>query len=135
MLESNKSKTMKENYRNNFWLIKIDFGYVSKLTKWINKIEICLGNNSNSKLGDYNNRLRKIISNVYGVNICIIDLISEDIKVGLSPSKKICLISLIESPLKLIKNAFYFILKAIFVLKIFKFLSWLFGHAEKTIRN
>ena len=30
------------------------------------------------------------------------------------------------------KNAFYFILKALFVLKIFKFLSWLFGHAEKT---
>ena len=27
-----------------------------------------------------------------------------------------------ESPLKLMKNAFYFILKALFVLKIFKFL-------------
>ena len=36
-----------------------------------------------------------------------------------------------ESPLKLIKNAFYFTLKALFVLKIFKFLSWLFGHVEK----
>ena len=30
------------------------------------------------------------------------------------------------------KNAFYFILKAVFVLKIFKFLSSLFGHIEKT---
>ena len=30
------------------------------------------------------------------------------------------------------KNAFSFILKAIFVLKIFKFLFWLFGYAEKT---
>ena len=29
------------------------------------------------------------------------------------------------------KNAFHFILKAIFILKIFKFLSWLFGHVEK----
>ena len=29
------------------------------------------------------------------------------------------------------KNAFYFILKAFFVIKIFKFLSWLFGHVEK----
>ena len=29
------------------------------------------------------------------------------------------------------KNAFYFILNALFALKIFKFLSWLFGHAEK----
>ena len=28
-------------------------------------------------------------------------------------------------------NAIYFILKAFFVLKIFKFLSWLFGHVEK----
>ena len=30
------------------------------------------------------------------------------------------------------KNAVYFILKALFVLKIFKFLSWLFGNVEKT---
>ena len=37
-----------------------------------------------------------------------------------------------ESPLKMMKNAFYFTLKALFVLKIFKFLSWLFGHVEKT---
>ena len=28
-----------------------------------------------------------------------------------------------DSPLKMMKNAFYFILKALFVLKIFKFLS------------
>ena len=37
-----------------------------------------------------------------------------------------------ESPLKTMKNAFYFTLKAILVLKIFKFLFWLFGHVEKT---
>ena len=41
-------------------------------------------------------------------------------------------ICFIESPLKMVKNAFYFILKALFVLKIFKFLSWLFSHVEKT---
>ena len=28
-------------------------------------------------------------------------------------------------------NAFYFILKALFSTKIFKFLSWLFGHVGK----
>ena len=39
-----------------------------------------------------------------------------------------------ESSLKMMKNAFYFTLKAIFVLKIFTFLSWLFGHVEKTAR-
>ena len=32
----------------------------------------------------------------------------------------------IESPLKMMKNAFYFILKALYVLKIFNFLSQLF---------
>ena len=32
----------------------------------------------------------------------------------------------------MIKNGFYFILEAIFVLKIFRFLSWLFGHLEET---
>ena len=42
------------------------------------------------------------------------------LKVGLLPSKKICVICFIESPLKMMKNAFYVILKALFVLKIFK---------------
>ena len=37
-----------------------------------------------------------------------------------------------ESPLKVIKNTFYFILKTLFVLKILKFLCGLLGHAEKT---
>ena len=50
-------------------------------------------------------------------------------EIGFSPSKKICVICLIESPLKM---AFYFILNALFVLKIFKFLSRRFGHVGKT---
>ena len=36
-----------------------------------------------------------------------------------------------ENPLKMMKNTFYFMSKALFVLKIFKFLSRLFGHAAK----
>ena len=36
-----------------------------------------------------------------------------------------------ESPLKMMKNIFYFTSKALCVLKIFKFLSWLFGHVAK----
>ena len=32
----------------------------------------------------------------------------------------------------MMKYAFYFILKALFALKKFKFLSWLFGYVEKT---
>ena len=47
------------------------------------------------------------------------------IKVGLSPAKKNRVICLIESPLKMMKNAFYFILKVCFF-------SRLFGHVGKT---
>ena len=38
-----------------------------------------------------------------------------------------------ESPLKMMKNAFYFASKALFILKIFRFSSWLFGHAAKPL--
>ena len=31
------------------------------------------------------------------------------------------------------KNSFYFMLKALFILKIFKFLCWIFGHIEKRL--
>ena len=48
-------------------------------------------------------------------------------KVGLSPSKTICFICFNKNILKMMKIFFYFILKTLFVLKIFKFLSWLFG--------
>ena len=54
------------------------------------------------------------------------------LKAGSHLPKKICVICLIESPLKVMKNAFYFILKALFVVKIINFLSRRFGHAEKT---
>ena len=57
---------------------------------------------------------------------------SKTVKVGLSPSKKIFVICLIENLLKMMKNAFYFIIKANFVLQIFKFLSRLFGYIRKT---
>ena len=39
----------------------------------------------------------------------------------------------IESPLKMMKNAFYFTSKALFVLKIFKFLSWFFDLVAKRL--
>ena len=38
-----------------------------------------------------------------------------------------------ESPLKMMKNAFYITSRALFVLKIFKFLSLLFGHVSKRL--
>ena len=36
-----------------------------------------------------------------------------------------------ESPLKMMKNDFYFTFKALFFLSIFKFLYWVFGHVGK----
>ena len=45
------------------------------------------------------------------------------LKVALSPSKENYFVCVTEWSLKIIKNAFYFILKALFVLKISKFLS------------
>ena len=53
-------------------------------------------------------------------------------KVGFLPSKKNLLLALTNSPSKMIKKTFYFIVKALSILKIFKLLSWLFGHVEKT---
>ena len=44
--------------------------------------------------------------------------------VRLSPSKKInCFVCFNENPLKMVKNAFYIILKVLFVLKILELLS------------
>ena len=41
----------------------------------------------------------------------------------------------IESPLKMMKNTFYSMLKGLFVLEILKFLSSLFGHVDKGIHE
>ena len=38
-----------------------------------------------------------------------------------------------ESPLKMMKNTFSFTWKSFFVLNVFKFLSWLFGHVEERL--
>ena len=56
---------------------------------------------------------------------------NEDLSRTLTYQKK-CVICLIESPINMMKNAFYFILKALFVLKVFRFLSRLFGQVGKT---
>ena len=50
-------------------------------------------------------------------------LVTLPLKVELSPSNKNCVTGLIESPLKIMKNAFFFILKGLFGLKMFRFLS------------
>ena len=53
-------------------------------------------------------------------------------KVRLS-SKRLVFIYFSESSLKMVKDAFYFMLNALFFLKIFTFLSWLFDYVEKRL--
>ena len=53
------------------------------------------------------------------------DRVKERVKVRLPPSKKIVLFFFNESPLIMMKTAFYFMLKVLFVLKIFKYLNFL----------
>ena len=60
------------------------------------------------------------------------DNCSEFLKSDSHLPKKIYFICFNDSPSKVMKNAFYFILKALFVFKILKLLSWLFEHVEKT---
>ena len=38
-----------------------------------------------------------------------------------------------EGSIKIMKDGFYFMLKALFVHEIFKFLSWLFGYTENSL--
>ena len=40
-----------------------------------------------------------------------------------------------ESPLKVMENAFYFMLKGLFVFEIFRFLSWLLGYVKKRLNK
>ena len=54
------------------------------------------------------------------------------VKVGLSPCRKNCFIYFYENLLTMMKTFFYFFLKALFVLKIFKCLPWLFCRIRKT---
>ena len=54
------------------------------------------------------------------VFLCLV-LVFQNLKPDSHFQEKNLLHSLNERPLKLMKNAFYFILKALFVLKIFKF--------------
>ena len=67
-------------------------------------------------LKNCNSSKTKIHTNSYGMDI-------QTLEIRLSPSEIICVARFIESPLKMMEYAFYFILKAFFVLKIFKVLS------------
>ena len=65
--------------------------------------------------------------------MCSLILFSLHTKDLLKPDShllKQCFIWFNESPLKMMKNVFYFIWRAFFVLERFKYLSWLFSHIK-----
>ena len=75
-----------------------------------------------------------IASKTCSLKICkLIESTSLVIKVRLSPCKKHGFIYLDENPFKMKSNALHFILKVLFVLKIFKFLSWVFWLSRNTV--
>ena len=65
---------------------------------------------------------------ILSADICCICCLKSDSHLP----KKNCLICLTENPLKMMKIAFHLILKALFVHKIFMFLSRPFVHVGKT---
>ena len=73
----------------------------------------------------------------YIITLLYTIILSSLFKVGLSPSKITYFICFNKSSLKLIKNAFYFISKTLFVFKIFKFFDTTFWSCRKNglIRN
>ena len=57
---------------------------------------------------------------------------SRTLKLDSHLQKRNCVISFIESTLKMMKNAFLFHFESLFRSQDIKFLSWLFGHVQKT---
>ena len=109
LLMENKSDNKNVNFPTLFYL-----GSVSNKFGAIDLREISLEWNGYNFSVDYNAINKSEILNIHKYLI---------VKVVLSPSEKNCVIYFIENPLKMMKNVFSFILKALFVLKIFKFLS------------
>ena len=71
-----------------------------------------------------------IASECYWVAIKFSEMVIILLKSDSHFPKKNCFICFNENPLKMMKNVFYFIIKALHVLKLFKFLSRLFGHVK-----
>ena len=118
-IDLNKSDKSKECMLCHYWYFK-DIGY---------KYEPLVGSRCHDLLMVVYDLKDFMILNIKGVDhrCYIFNMSTNDainfFKVGLSPSKKNCVICFLENPLKMMENAFYFILKALFILKIFKFLS------------
>ena len=100
---------IKKNERNVNW--KFIF---SKLSEW-------QAVTTKNKHFSHGNVKRNFAETLKWINLQIFKGVNFPLKFGHSPSKKIYVICVIESLLKMTKNAFFFILKAFFVLKILSF--------------
>ena len=104
-------------------LFKIYFNNLSAHhTKWSNTLKQFIGKNLNNSLAKAN-EFFECVWPFCGVG-------TWRVKGALSVLRQFLAT---ESPLKMTKNALYFTLRALFGLKIFKFLSWIFVHVEKRL--
>ena len=74
----------------------------------------------------------KVFYNPTKLTISIISI--ADFKMTLPPSKKVGFICFNRRPLKMMKNAFYFMSKALFLLRYLNFCTKFFGHVGKMTR-
>ena len=113
-------------YDSRYIALSVVNGFVEKFLKgFLNCLCQYLRFSINRKLCSLNSFFNR--SKVWGYPTLLISWFI-NFKVGLSPSKKIFFICFNDSASKMVKNAFYFILKfflfiSLFVLKIFKFLA------------
>ena len=90
----------------------------------------CLGSISKDCAKDEQSEI-SLIDTLYNIPVDHSSIKKKDIlKSGLSGLRQVFATG---SPLKMMKIFFYFILKALFVLQIFKFLSWLYGYVAKRL--
>ena len=68
--------------------------------------------------------MHNLMTDFFG-KYCNVDISKENKVTYLKVHLRVRQFLMTESPLRIMKNAFYFTLKAFLVLKIFRFLSWL----------
>ena len=110
-------------------MFKIRFSRFSKYLKttWNSPVHAICWINSKSKQHSKKYHTHNILNLSLLLVIIMVSLSDPHLR-----GKK-CFICFNKSPLKMMKNAFYFILKALLGLEVFKFWCWVFGHLKNSI--
>ena len=116
-----KRKRMLNNHLRNLYLKFISENFRIK----ISLSSFCRMRPTHSSLVSYNSRNACFCTKHqnFALKLKTITSVGGKLKLDSHLPKKVCFICYNDSPSKMMKNAFYFILKALLVLKIFKFLS------------